>query len=294
MQNSHLKSLSNFSLADRIKLVFGLLAKKAVRPGLEKLLRTETLLSNIYRSGGTAKDNGETIELSYKPSFSSSFIRFVIRKKSTDPVIFHEILMGKGGDYYLVPEIVNMVGLKVKTIVDAGANIGCATAYFKTQFSDARIISIEPAEENFRILQQNLSLNGFDDVKPMQNAFWINNDELNFGVGLRGTREKELSFGVSATETETKVKGLTFKDCLKLLGTDTIDILKIDIEGAEKTLIEDREGFAYLLDHTRILAIELHNEVVSTLEFIDLVERAGFAQLQTGEILLCWKRQSSN
>ena len=43
-----------------------------------------------------------------------------------------------------------------KLIIDAGANVGISTFYFKTLFPNAAIICIEPEEDNFILLKKNL------------------------------------------------------------------------------------------------------------------------------------------
>lgn len=44
----------------------------------------------------------------------------------------------------------------VETIVDAGANVGFASAYFVSQFKNSRVIAIEPDNQNVGALKRNL------------------------------------------------------------------------------------------------------------------------------------------
>jgi FkbM family methyltransferase len=286
-----LKSFKGFTLIEKLRLLFSIPAKKMVNGNAENLIRIRGVLYRIIEMGGTVKNQGDCIEVSCPVSFSTKPVTFLLRKKTTDFVIFSEIILDKGGDYTLIKEIAEKNGISIHTIVDAGANIGCATVYFQSLFPGAKTICVEADKENHKVLSNNIALNKYDTVTALQKAFWNTNEELNFGIGIRGKREKELSFSV-VEEGGTKVQGFTFADCLKTLSTNHIDLLKIDIEGAEKALIEDKEGFTYLLDHTQILAIELHHEVVNPLDFIEIIKNAGFSYIQYGEITICWRKLS--
>lgn len=255
-----------------------------------KLLDNKSLIDRVIRHGGDAsKYNGGYI-LKLKPDYSTQGLQFAIRNFSTDHIIFSEIVLKGGGDYSLLPRLAKELGIDIRYIVDAGANIGSATVYMKSVFPEAHIICIEPEPGNLAVLSRNIELNNFEDVQLKHNALWSNNDELNIGVGMRGKREKELSFGVVESEDGTiKVKGMTFKDCLEVLKTDIIDVFKIDIEGAEVELLKDKEELKYIIDHTNILAIELHHEVVDILDFHKLMETYNMKHIQQGEITYCWK-----
>lgn len=291
MFTQQIKSFQGFSLVEKLRLLLSIPIKKIVNTNAENLIRIRGVLYRILEIGGSVKNRGACIEVSFPFLPSKKVVKFLLRKQATDVVIFSEIILQKGGDYKLIGEIAEKNGITIETIVDAGANIGCATIHFRNIFPAAKMVCIEADRENFGMLSQNIQLNNDKHTTALQKAFWINNDVLNFGVGIRGNREKELSFGV-IEEGGTKVTGITFSDCMRTLSTDRIDLLKIDIEGAEKALIEDKEGFMHLLNHTQILAIELHHEVIHPLDFIDIIKSAGFSYMQYGEITICWRKLS--
>jgi hypothetical protein len=62
-----------------------------------------------------------------------------------------------------------------------------------------------------------------------------------------------------------------------------IDVLKIDIEGAEENVfLSDPESCKQWLQHVRYLAIELHGPALD-IKIKDLLRKCGFALFQTGE-----------
>src|SRR5690554_2347811 len=46
--------------------------------------------------------------------------------------------------------------IELKTVIDAGANIGLTSAYIKNEFPNAKIVCIEPDNDNFELLSYNL------------------------------------------------------------------------------------------------------------------------------------------
>ena len=55
-------------------------------------------------------------------------------------------------------------------IIDAGANIGMATLYFKFLYPKAKIIAFEPFGATFAVLMDNIELNNLKDVRLVNSA----------------------------------------------------------------------------------------------------------------------------
>lgn len=284
----NLSALGYFSLPEQTMLLSGIFTRKVFGPnmGTIKLLDNKRLIEIVLDNGGTVtKDPSGII---YTHQVNGRELKMLLRKTGADEIIYRDIILRNGGDYGFIPEIAGHIGLDINTIIDAGANIGTATGYLKSMYPQAKVVSIEPEPGNYYILEKNMALNGFDDVVLCANAFWINNDELHIGVGVRGELAKELSFGI-VDDGGIAVKGLTFKDCLALLATHKVDLLKMDIEGAEAAFINDRAGFEYMIAHTRLLAIELHEEAVDIFSFHELIDSMGLKHIQRGETTFCWR-----
>lgn len=112
------------------------------------------------------------------------------------------------------------------TIIDCGSNCGVSMVYFKSVYPESRIIGIEPDPELFRILTDNVSSRGYEDITLVNKAIAASNREVTFyRQGADGSRTFPLA---SAKETIT-VETIPLDD---LIDGD-VDFLKIDIEGAE-------------------------------------------------------------
>jgi FkbM family methyltransferase len=125
-----------------------------------------------------------------------------------------------------------------KTILDCGANMGLSVLYFSLNYPDHSIIAFEPDENIFKILKLNIDTYQLNNVQLIQKAVWDKEEILEFysdsGMGGR--------IGNSYTDTTPqRIKTLRLKDFIN----DDIDFLKIDIEGAESTVIFDCRDVLY-------------------------------------------------
>jgi len=144
-----------------------------------------------------------------------------------------------------------------KVIVDAGANIGLAAIYFANQYPTAKIIAIEPEQSNFVLLKKNLA--AYSNIIPVQAALWHKNEEIYLtdpGLGKWGfmTASKD-TLAHSSAKTRHTVLGVTIDKLMQTYELETIDILKMDIEGAEKEVFSDPSAW---IEKVNTLIIELH------------------------------------
>jgi FkbM family methyltransferase len=133
-------------------------------------------------------------------------------------------------------------------IIDCGANIGTSCIYFKTLYPQSKIIAFEADTQLAKILDSNLKKNNINDVRVIAKAVWIDNNGITFssegadGGSIQGSGEKE------------KVDSIKFKDFLEKAGN--VDLLKIDIEGAEYDVIKDCQDSLTNVDN---IFIEYHS-----------------------------------
>ena len=133
-------------------------------------------------------------------------------------------------------------------IIDCGANIGTSCLYFKTLYPRCEIIAFEADEKIAKILTNNLKNNNINDVKIVSSAVWINNDGIEFasegadGGSIQGVGERK------------KVNSIRLKEVLHQIGR--VELLKIDIEGAEYEVIKDCQS---TLDNVQNIFIEYHS-----------------------------------
>src|SRR5205085_5988031 len=118
--------------------------------------------------------------------------------------------------------------LKPRVIVDAGANIGAASLYFAHKYPDARILALEPELSNFRLLTENCA--DLDNVLPIRAALWSHTQN----VALADPNADNWAFSVREGNVNAAIPALTIERLMDRFDVQHIDLLKLDIEGAEK------------------------------------------------------------
>lgn len=144
-----------------------------------------------------------------------------------------------------------------RVIVDAGANIGLASVWFANRFPQAKIIAIEPERGNYELLLRNVS--PYPNILPLRAALWNRNEEIDLRDPGRGAwgfiTETSHSGEDSPARTLHTVRGITVDALMAEYMLDGIDLLKIDIEGAEREVFEDTSAW---IGRVRSLIVELH------------------------------------
>jgi len=162
-------------------------------------------------------------------------------------------------------------------ILDCGANIGLATIYFKRRFPSSRIIAFEPSPYSFRRLTSNVKRNKLKDVELRNEAIGGQNGPVML-VRRKGSIE---SHAASITVPEGKGSVSVPVDCIRLSTAietlESVDLVKLDIEGAEFEVLTDLEESGRL-GHVGSFIIEYSERIASApIECaLSLLARNGF------------------
>lgn len=216
-----------------------------------------------------------------------------LRRMTTDYNIYGQIFRFE--EYKPLVDIVNRLKQKeIRYIIDAGANVGCSTIYFKQMFPEAKIVAIEPQSGNFDVLCKNIELNNMQqEVFAAKAGLWKDNSNLEITTDFRDGREYAFFLKTihdSHTRHET-VSGITITDVIEKYNFPYIDILKIDIEGSEKYLFENEEIARKTLGKVNFLALEIHDEIVDRKLVVSLLEKLGFVYENFHETLVAYRKE---
>jgi len=174
----------------------------------------------------------------------------ILRPNTSDEALYSQIFLH---DEYGYLEMLR----PPKVIIDAGANIGLSAIYFANKYKDAMIIAIEPEDSNFSMLEKNAL--PYKNILPVKAALWPQEGM----VSLHDPGCGELAYQTYCNRESIEnnnIKCVTIDSILTKYRIDYIDILKIDIEGAETEVFNAKCDW---ISKVLVIIIELHERLKS-------------------------------
>ncbi len=193
-----------------------------------------------------------------------------LRAGTSDLWVFDQI--------FLYQELAIDLGPDVGFIVDAGANIGLASIHLAHRFPEAHILALEVEQHNFELLLANAR--PYPNIRPLWKGLWKRRASL----VIDNPQDEAWAFTVSEADLQAHsgIEGVSVADLLHDFSWARIDLLKMDIEGAESEVLSSgTEGW---LDSVRVLAIEVHYDRPGCWEaFSRIAEQHPFTCKWSGE-----------
>jgi len=227
-------------------------------------------LAYLIRSKSLSFANNKTNKKHSLCSYNYNSNSVFYRAGTSDMNVIKEILLKQGTSCeYWLPNSFNP-----NTILDIGSNIGITSILFSKNYPNATIHSFEPLMENFEILSKNISAYpnistypfGLGD-KDDSHTMYKSSDPDNFAAW---SIYPELNNIDSSNSTVIEVKEA--KSMLNSIGIDGFDLIKIDTEGAEFSIIKSID--LDLLKKTKLIVGELHGNY--DYEFLSYLNELGF------------------
>jgi hypothetical protein len=182
-------------------------------------------------------------------------LKYAMRFGTSDYEVFNQVILQKNYKN-LIEFYTRSFGSDAKLIYDLGANVGYSAMYFSNAFkNNCNIRCFEPFDSNIEILK--LNTKKFDKIEVFHNAIWKENSFLKFNKEFRDKKEWSISIS-EGTESDYDVLGLSLAELI--IQEIKVDILKIDIEGSEKILFQDKEYALKFLQNVKCICIEIHDE----------------------------------
>lgn len=188
------------------------------------------------------------IKITRTGSIKLNFLKypFVIRlDRMADSSTFNEVILRKEYDINLP--------ITPMRIIDGGANIGLTSVFFANKYPDAGIVAVEPDSGNFALLKENIR--HYSNITPLKTAVWSRKTNLMIVDHGRG----DNSYMVEETElnNDFTFHGTSVMDMMRQQQWDTIDVLKLDIEGSEREVFS--RNYEEWLPATKVLIVETHD-----------------------------------
>ncbi len=184
----------------------------------------------------------------------------VVRPRSSDAIVVNETFLG---GYHVPPIPIR----SVRTILDLGANIGLTMAHLAVLCPKARIVGLELDRDNVNLARRNVA-RWNDRCEVIEGAAWTRDEPIRY----RLARGAECGAAL-ADDGAFQVEGVQLGTLLTRIGWNTVDYVKMDVEGAEQALLRESTDWAR---RVRSIKIELHGGYRQN-DCVRDLERLGFA-----------------
>jgi FkbM family methyltransferase len=200
-----------------------------------------------------------------------------IRVYTDDVLVLWQIFINKEYDF--------PIKIDPKMIIDGGAYTGLSTVFFANKFPEAKIIALEPDWSNYQLLEKNTS--DYCGIELRNTAIWNKNSYL--VIKDISQPKSALMVEEGSFDQQGSFMAITIGEILRNSGFDEIDILKLDIEGAEKEVFS--HNCEEWLNKVNILIIELHDRMKEgcSKSFFSAIRECNFNKTFKGENIILIK-----
>lgn len=163
------------------------------------------------------------------------------------------VVVSSGYEYDL-----NLIKLPQESIVvDLGGHIGTFSVFIdKALRGKVKIYTFEPDVDNYRLLRANLLLNNVVSVKAKNIAIsdysgmgYLRKEKMNTDAYYLDPK-KHNTINCEVEKLSQALRGYKLKK---------IDLLKMDIEGGEYSIFQDKASLEYILKNVHYIFMEYHN-----------------------------------
>lgn len=167
-------------------------------------------------------------------------------------------------------------------VVDVGANIGYFSLLAAHKVgSQGKVYAFEPHPDNYALLVKNIQANNYTNIVALQKAVSNTSGTLRlFGSSTNHGRHSIASSNVLNLANEAEVEGITLDEYVQqVVKSQQIDLLKIDVEGAEQMVIEGGRKILEAAAPTVLMEFwprGLRNLGGDPLKLLEIFDQAGY------------------
>lgn len=277
-----LKKIALFSIRDWPAWMAEFLAAKLNSLISPEFKRKNAVYSRMLSAGVKVKKQSPgVVDLSFTLNGKDYTVRN--RLYNSDPEVFEQVILKH--EYQPLVDLVKAKGATPKVLVDCGANVGFTSVYISAFFQLQKMVMVEPHSETFAMLKHNVKMAGAGAELLFENqGIWYKTTRLKVSPSFRDN--KAWSFSLVEDEGTGDIPVIGLKELLEKSRIDTVDILKIDIEGAEKYLFRDDDDIESILSRTRFISIEIHDEMECRPQIEGRLAACNFEFFQAGELTI--------
>ena len=180
----------------------------------------------------------------------------------------HIIDLEINNGHYDDADFQNIFCNKDAVVIDAGANIGLfSLMVYKLS---KKVFAIEPTTQHMNVLRTLCKIHDINNIEFCELAFNNYNGTCNFAVDTSNTTTNRIS------NTGDEIKCMRIYDFIVGCGEQSIDLLKLDIEGGERFAVLEDDTFAKCASLAKNIYIELHPPIVDPHAVINKLSSMGY------------------
>lgn len=275
-----MKKLSIYSIFEIIQIVSYSILYRIINKISKNLVNNYEFTNLLISKNIDFKLIDNTINLKYQ--INSKEYSFNLLKNSSDVSVFNQVIFNQ--EYKYLVELLNLKNIKVETILDCGANIGLTSIYLSSSYEKTNIYAFEPANETFKRLENHIVLNNLSNIKLFKKGVWNKSTFLKADNSFRDGNDWSFRLVETQKKEEALFETISIDEVISQNNINSIDILKIDIEGGEVDLFST--NYSDWLSKTKVIAIEIHDEFDCRIDIENKIKSAGFQLYHSGELTI--------
>ena len=165
---------------------------------------------------------------------------FETRGKTTD--INDAVVVLSGNEY--PQELLGLSGTTRPVVIDCGGHIGTFSLYVKNLYPQANIVIFEPVEANRVLLKKNIAANSALSENITILPIGLYSESGQFYVDLSGKQFDAVSLQREkpAHSEYISTEAITFNQLVEQQRLNVVDLMKLDVEGAEYPILRESVG----------------------------------------------------
>ncbi|MEO0552467.1 MAG: FkbM family methyltransferase [Bacteroidota bacterium] len=252
----YLRKIKLFSTSERLYIILYSVCSIILNKLPKNVILTYDVYKKTLEHGYIIQKNGSKDLV--KLEVNNVTVRVLLKRNSSDALVLKQIFLDQ--EYFAIISLANERNISCNTIIDAGANVGLTSIYFSKYFPNASIIALEPNKNTYQRLVENIKLNNSKNIITIEEGIWSTNTFLRGDYSFRDHNDWSFSLKETNTRTNDAIKCTTLDVLIEKSSWDTVDLLKIDIEGGEDAVFNTVDEVKGWLPKVKIVAVEIHNE----------------------------------
>ena len=150
-------------------------------------------------------------------------------------------------------------------IIDVGGHVGYFTIYAAKKAKNGKIITFEPSKESFNVLKNNLKINNIQNVIIENVGVGAKSGTAILNVDTTHSIGNSIFYSSKNSEKED-IRITTIPEIVKKYKIESIDLLKLDCEGAEFEIILNLPST--ILNTIKKISMEIHK--IENFDIVDI------------------------